>query len=297
MGVEEPDALLARLKLGREEYLQRLVTMLIVDGPYPRWNTGSTPSAQGLAFLRELERLSFGEVGAWHHPIFIDEFDLPRRHDLESSSAPDWALLDSDRLWIIELKTERGSHRPAQLPAYFDLARHHHPELTLDLTYLTGPLSTQQPAVPEGCRYAHVEWADLMPVITDVWSDTHGTSVDQIRRVVAGLGEPWTAWRAERLAQPLDAEDHRDPLDEGVELARATADDHQQRALGLSAADLGALQDLRLELQERLASDDDPALGHVRPWLWRPTSGGKPMTASGAEVGYELRFSWYANPR
>lgn len=33
---EDPASLLGRLKLGREEYCQRLLTMLILDGPYPR---------------------------------------------------------------------------------------------------------------------------------------------------------------------------------------------------------------------------------------------------------------------
>lgn len=112
----------------------------------------------------------------WREPIFIDEVDLPRRHDLESRSAPDWALLDTDRLWIIELKSERGSHRPAQLPAYFDLARHHYPELSLDLTYLIGPLSTQQPAVPDGCRYAHLAWGDVMP-FDNRGVERHGSDV------------------------------------------------------------------------------------------------------------------------
>ena len=58
--MEEPHALLRRLKLGREEYCQRLLTMLILDADYPRWNTRSVPSPAGLAFLRALDELSFG---------------------------------------------------------------------------------------------------------------------------------------------------------------------------------------------------------------------------------------------
>lgn len=46
-GMEDPWALLRRLKLGREEFCQRLLTMLILETDYPRWNTRSTPSARG----------------------------------------------------------------------------------------------------------------------------------------------------------------------------------------------------------------------------------------------------------
>ena len=46
--IEDPYGLLRRLRLGREEYCQRLLTMLILGGPYPRWNTRSAPSARGL---------------------------------------------------------------------------------------------------------------------------------------------------------------------------------------------------------------------------------------------------------
>ena len=58
--MEDPHALLRRLRLGREEYCQRLLTMLVLDADYPRWNTRSAPSPTGLAFLRALDELSFG---------------------------------------------------------------------------------------------------------------------------------------------------------------------------------------------------------------------------------------------
>ena len=35
--LEDPVRLLGRLRLGREEYCQRLLTMLILAGPYPSW--------------------------------------------------------------------------------------------------------------------------------------------------------------------------------------------------------------------------------------------------------------------
>jgi hypothetical protein len=52
---ESPTGLWRRLKLGREEYLQRLVTTLILDGEAPPWNTLRSPGEAGRNFLRLLD--------------------------------------------------------------------------------------------------------------------------------------------------------------------------------------------------------------------------------------------------
>jgi hypothetical protein len=124
MSLESPTELANRLRLGREEFLQRLLTGLMLGGPYPRWNTRSTVSEDGLRFLRSLWALS--GFGAWpdEPPVFVDEYELPRRHDGEVGGAPDYAVLWPDRLWMIELKTEAASHRRGQLRQYFELAHH-----------------------------------------------------------------------------------------------------------------------------------------------------------------------------
>ncbi len=44
---ETPQTLWRRLRLGREEYLQRLMTTLIVGGDPPPWNTRRSPSEHG----------------------------------------------------------------------------------------------------------------------------------------------------------------------------------------------------------------------------------------------------------
>ncbi len=75
MEFETPAALLGRLKLGREEALQRLLTCLIVQGPYPRWNSRNHLSPAGEAFLAALYERHFGPWpgGA---PLFVDEFEM-----------------------------------------------------------------------------------------------------------------------------------------------------------------------------------------------------------------------------
>ena len=89
MEFEAPERLLGRLKLGREEYCQRLLTMLIVHGPYPRWNTRTAPSPAGIAFLRSVYEANFHEPWPGDTTTFIDEFELPPRHDAEKGGAPD----------------------------------------------------------------------------------------------------------------------------------------------------------------------------------------------------------------
>jgi hypothetical protein len=64
--------------------------MLILAGPYPRWNSRSRPSEQGTRFLKALDVLSFDEADWDGQPLFVDEFDLPKRHELEAGCAPDY---------------------------------------------------------------------------------------------------------------------------------------------------------------------------------------------------------------
>ena len=50
---EDPDVL-PKMKPGREEYLQRMLTSLILGRSCPRWNTRNPPSTPGDSFLRDL---------------------------------------------------------------------------------------------------------------------------------------------------------------------------------------------------------------------------------------------------
>jgi hypothetical protein len=300
MAIEDPHHLLGRLKLGREEYCQRLLTMLILDDAYPRWNTPLTASPAGLRFLGLLEELSLGEAGTWADPVFVDELDLPKRTEWEQGGAPDQSLRDQSRLWMIELKTEAGSHRPTQIPLYFELGRHHYPRHRIDITYLTGPLSKSAPPIPDGCRFGHVTWSQVMPLVREVWSEhspTHREVVRALDDVLDGLSAKWAAWRSDRLEAGQRVEQPPpDPAGDSFDLARLTAIDHQQRALDFAPANLEDLQALRLELLDRIKAAGDAPLLHVRPWLWRWASEGQPLTNAGRETGYELRLSWYKKP-
>jgi hypothetical protein len=294
--LETPAQLSARLKLGREEFCQRLLTSLILDGPYPRWNTRSRPSTAGTEFLRRLHDLSVATAWPGDRFLFVDEFELPPRTEAERGGAPDYAVLWTNVVWMVELKTERASHRAAQIPQYFALAHHHYPDARIELTYLTPPMEYVRPVGDD--RFAHVSWSDVAPLITDVWADGMEPTTAEVVRdlvdIVSTLDEP-TSRRRARFATPVPP---KIDVDNAFTLARATAQDGRQRALEAPNADLDDLLGLRVEARDAIASDDDAMLRCVQPWLWRAaTSGGKALTRSGADTGVELRFSRYARPR
>jgi hypothetical protein len=298
--LERPADLASRLKLGREEFCQRLLTALILDGPYPRWNTRSTPSTLGLQFLQRLHALSFRADWPGDRPEFVDELELPPRHELEKGGAPDWAVLWSADLWIIELKTEVGSHRAQQIPSYFELAAHHYPKHAVRITYLTPSGLAPQPNGPDG-SFAHVTWDDVVPLVRTTWgagtADDRRAVSDGVCSVLDQLEVPTALWRSvvsssiPSVPTGSAAASH----DDARATAALTATDGKQRAVELETTGLEELLALRVEMREHLAAaSDGSGLRRVQPWLWDATrSGGRPLTRTGAETGMELRFSRY----
>lgn len=189
---ETPRQLANRLKIGREEFCQRLLTTLILHAPYPSWNARSKPSERGVLFLRGLWKLSGLDEWPGDDILFVDEFELKPRTDDEKGGAPDYAVLWDDGVWMVELKTEVASHQPTQIPGYFELARHHHRNAQLDLTYLTPPMAYNFEPPDPWARYAHVVWPDVAPLIASVWSA--GEAPGQ-QAVIDGLLMQSTAWR------------------------------------------------------------------------------------------------------
>ena len=323
---ESPESIWRRLKLGREEFLQRLITTLIVGGDPPRWNSASTPDEHGRRFLQLLDDLAYGDgshrSGAAEAEVFVDEYLLPKLVDSAQNGWPDWAVLWRDRAWIIELKTEAGSHRDDQLPYYLLLAAAAHPGCRVDLTYITGPLSKSPPEISEGQRYCHLTWAEVLPLIEAVWGTDHRSGViayvDAARTVIDNLAILRPSEQREAVlrqapsseerpssthVQPAEAtagtsisaqRDEPHPIAEDLlGLARATAVDGRQRGVGAtSPTELENLRDAARDLIAALPAEDQTRF--VLPWLWRAgRTDGRPLTAEGQEFGYELRFSRY----
>ena len=298
---EDIRRVLTRRKLWREESLQLVLTCLIVGGVYPRWGARSKPTVRGAEFLRRLHVLAFGEDPASPCDVFVDEFELPRRHETERSGWPDWAVLWSDRVWMIELKTEAGSHRPDQLPHYLDLGTQHYPHAAIDLTYLTGTLDKPAPELRAGQRYRHIMWTDVLPLIEEVWADEAPAAtayVEAARELIASLGTPWTEWRAgwmSGVASAVAASEPAETRDILWGLIAATAADGKQRASDAHTESGESLEDLRDRARELIiAAPEDSASKRVLPWIWSSqTSGGQPLTSAGEDLGAELRLSRY----
>ena len=281
--------------------MQRLLTTLILDAPYPKWNTSSSASPAGIEFLRTLHALSFGAGWAGPEFAFVDEFELRGRTDVERGGAPDYAVVWSDRVWMIELKTEAASHRPNQLPLYLELGHHHFPDARIDLTYLTPPLSKPAPACEPWARYAHVTWQQVQPLVRDAWpsptSNSQRAVVDGLCEAIDLLHAAPAEWRKHVLHDESNSiAEGADPSSSTVTALAQTADDRAQRAIDLPGLDLDDLLGLRVERRDRIAAEaPDSPLRHLRPWLWNAaTSGGAALSQSGADVGYELRLSWYS---
>jgi hypothetical protein len=305
MEFETPQQLAGRLNLGREELCQRLLTSLILHAPYPRWNTRSPVSEPGLAFLERLWDLS--GFGAWpgDEVRFVDEFELAPRHDGEKGGAPDQAVLWSDRVWMIELKTEVRSHLATQVPGYLELARYHFPDAAIGLTYLTPPMVYDyQPSEP-WARYAHVSWPQVAPALREVWAAPESLGqravVDGLLRAIERMEEePPTAFLAALGSGLAPAPPPVvDAIAVALELATATAEDGGQRALDHEVGDLEDLLELRLEVRDRLAaSPDGSPLPRVQPWIWNAaTTDGAALTDAGRRTGAELRLSRYRRAR
>lgn len=314
---ESPTALWGRLKLGREEYLQRLLTTLILDGDAPPWNTPRSPGAAGRRFLELLDEAVHGphvcDGSAMSPGVFIDEYLLPKLEDEAANGWPDWAVLSDDRVWVIELKTEAGSHRAGQLPYYLRLAAAAHPDCNLDLTYITGPLMKAAPALLKGQRYGHLTWQEVLPLVDSAWHDDQRPEVEayvkmvatvvsnlsllkpaEQRQMVLGLARagPLTATDEEVVSERTTDLSTTEPS-VLLELALATAADGRQRGIGAQNPEaLEALRDRALAEIGSLPPDD--ATRFVLPWLWQGSrTEGRALTPEGEEFGLELRFSRY----
>jgi hypothetical protein len=151
--------------------MQRLLAALVLGEVASGWNR-RRPSERGADFLRSLHGRRFGETPTTS-PDFVDEFELPARRPDERAGWPDHGVNWADRLHFIELKTERRSHHAGQLPYYLELARHHHPNMAIDLLYVTPTMTVAAPEpLPDRARYAWIPWTEVATLASDVRGST-----------------------------------------------------------------------------------------------------------------------------
>jgi hypothetical protein len=307
-----PDAL--RGRLGREEFTQKLLTCLVLGRLERGWNVQRDPSAAGVLFLRALHASAFGDGSPPNDvPGFVDEYELSKRVEAEPSGWPDYGVVWRDRLFLIELKTERASHRAAQLPYYLRLADHWHSDVAVDLLYITPAMPLADPDVASARqRFSHLTWAEVAPLIESIWAHSDvpvereyaSYLVDLINDIETGMtsrvpDSPRTIASAGPdgpVAAPLPTVLPED-VNRALALAAETETDGIQRVLEADVGDPADLDALRMELRDTLMSAptmNGVEVRHVLPWIWRAaTSDGRPLTELGEATGYELRLSRY----
>ena len=268
--------------------MQRALTCLVLGDEPPGWNKPATPTPLGRAFIDRLDSLAHGSTHDGD-ATFVDEFELPPLDPGQPAGWPDYAVVWPDRLWMIELKTERASHRPGQLDYYFSLGCHHHVDKQVDLLYVTPPVSHPDPVVPDGSRYRHVDWPQVAELVEQTWTEP-GAEHDLATWLVDYLRSLDTLAPAAPTAVAPEARQSVDVAEDPVQLARKTAEDGEQRAIEIDADRPEALENARIQLRDELALHPDT--GRVQVWTWREaTSGGSAMTELGRTKGYELRLS------
>jgi hypothetical protein len=285
-GLEDPEKLL-KMKLGREEYCQRMLTSLIVGGPYPKWGSENSPSERGEAFLQELHQMAYGTP--LEAPVsFIDEFDLPSDDGQQSGGCPDYAVFTPKHLWIIELKTESGSHRPDQLPIYARLAAHHYPDLTIEITYITGGIKRESEVAGSGVPFRHFFWQEIVGSVQNRWMDSpekaEGILATAISREVANLHVPAKQFR-----------DQAQVIREALRNAKLVQESGKQAGVEATPGGLEELHELRIRIRD--AFSRNAGYENVEPWVWNvSSSGGTALTEAGRDVGYEIRLSRHKKP-
>lgn len=301
----DPDSLWHTSGLGREEFVQKLLSTLVFGHGDHRWNVPGRPSERGLRYLVLLAAQNFSGLNL-DQVEFVDELELPRRHDDERAGWSDQAVLLPDALLLIELKTEKRSHRAGQLAHYLDLAVAHHPQRAVYLLYLTPTMDVPAPVpLPGGTSYAHTSWTSVAPLIAEVW----GASPEEWEAVMADRLAWWLAEVEaqrrvpERLRSPVPAAPET-PMDEALDqvlhLAGQVQSTGQQAAADVWPGSPDLLDELRLQAREQLRagmSTEGISIANVLPWLWSAaSSGGRALTDAGRTHGYELRLSRYEKP-
>ena len=297
----------------REESVQDVLARLIA-GSSCDWFRTYIPTAEGRAFLMSLWEKAFGgQTGTpeW----FVSEYDMPVpiewRGDINYTyRCVDLACGDDQQLLIVELKTERQSYRPDQIPDYLRLVRHRNPSHATDVVLL-GPLRPgYTPARGDGQRYAELTWDDLLPLLSQAFPTVDrahqlGRFVEaELLTTPSGRSPslPSAAALGVQSVEPGDlAAGEADPRDEthtavahalrmAPSVAQASARDATERgidvAFGSEANARGAIEVIKASLSDRGWDD------RVSVWLWRSiSSGGRALTEAGQDTGLELRLA------
>jgi hypothetical protein len=291
--------------------VQEVLAQLIA-GRKAAWFEPYVPTGNGERFLLGLWCAAFGNAPAGSVEWFVSEYPLPVPLEWRSDigltyGCPDLACSVTGHVFIIGLKTERGSFRARQMSDYLRLARRRHREEWTDVALLGPRRPGDSPPHDDRQRYSELTWHDAVPLIGDAFSGVQLAQqlVDFLRVDLASLDRPPALISSGRRS-PADAlakAESRDGADAEARVAAAVAHARRMtpsvaRAVSGDRTERGV--DVVFESDElarraqgaiNRALEAEDLQQRVTVWLWRPQSGGRPATRAGLETGRELRLA------
>jgi hypothetical protein len=308
-----PNVISERLRLwkqGRDAYVHRILTLLFIGRSPDPWNLPCRLSANGARFLKLVDEVLFGEE--WETPEeFYWEYKLLKRPEDKEHGWPDFAALWTDRVLLIELRTEVGAHRDAQVEWYLGLGAHNYQGRAVDLIHVTPEPATtgNRPPLPERARIRNCSWAELSKMIEVAWGKVPGQEaanaqvfahylqgIGKVSEYPAPVASGGQTSRKKQLGEMLGAGE--EPLDDTaweqvVETVYSVADDGEERALDLPVVAQESAKELRRRIRAELDAADDlmDVAQKLELWIWHETMGGDAMSESGRRSGCEIRVS------
>ncbi len=212
---------------------------------------------------------------------------------------------------MIELRTELGAHRDAQVEWYLQLGAHNYQGRTIDLIYVTPdpPMSGNRSGIPDRARIRHCSWAELAKIIEVAWGKVPGqeaANAQVFAHYLQGVGnviedpEPVASAgqrsRKKQLGDMLGTGE--EPVDDTaweqvVETVYSVADDGEERALDLPVVAQESAKELRRRIRAELDVADDlmDVAQKLELWIWHESLGGEALSDAGRQSGCEIRVS------
>jgi hypothetical protein len=282
-------------RTSREVSVQDVLAVLIV-GRKPAWFEPCVPTPAGRRFLGALWREAFGDAQDLNVTWFVSEYALPVPPEWRAEigltyGCPDFACHADGRIFILELKTERGSYRPRQLSDYLRLARRMHPDKLIDVALLGPTTPGDRPMHDDRQRYAEFTWSSIPALLESEFANE--PLADTLARFLRlDLTRPEPALPTTVADGPIDeliaaAVAHAQRIAPSV--VDASPGDATERGIDVPLPSLESARTAQRAIQAALAANG--LADRVSVWLWRPSSTGVPATEAGRDTGQELRLA------
>ena len=307
-----PNVISERLRLarqGKDAYVHRIMTLLFIGRSPDPWNLPCRLSPGGANFLHLIDEVLFGEE--WETPEeFYWEYKLLKRPEDKEHGWPDFAALWTDRVLMIELRTEVGRHRDAQVEWYMQLGAHNYGGRAIDLVYVTPDPIEGKVNLPDMGRFRNCTWAEMAKIVEVAWGKTPGleaanaqvfgqylSTIGKVNEAPDQVAPVGTKTRKKKL-QTDTGEEQVDPLDEPtweqiVEVFFSVAEDGQERALELPVAASESAKDMRRRIRGEADVSEDirDVTRNLEMWIWHEDLGGEAISEAGLESGCEIRVA------